>query len=150
MLTISIEPGDSTSASEHIVGLLEASNVELNFARAEKQFCATLRGPEGTIEGGVIARSFWGWLYISALAVKPSRRGQGYGLGLMAEAEAWGRDCGCRNAWLMTMSFQARGFYQRAGYVVFAELPDFPDAERRFFMRKSLASEQPPAPDVSS
>jgi hypothetical protein len=38
----------------------------------------------------------------------------------------------------MTMSFQARGFYERAGYSVFAELPDFPADQSRLFMRKSL------------
>jgi hypothetical protein len=38
----------------------------------------------------------------------------------------------------MTMSFQARGFCERSGYVVFAELPDFPGDERRLFMRKPL------------
>ncbi|HET9196281.1 MAG TPA: GNAT family N-acetyltransferase [Vicinamibacterales bacterium] len=146
-LTISIEPSASTSVSEHVLGLLEESNAALNFARAEKHFCATLRGPEGTIEGGIAARSFWGWLYIVALAIKPSWRGHGYGLRLLAEAEAWGRDCDCRNAWLMTMSFQAREFYERAGYVVFAELPDYPDAERRLFMRKSL---EPSSPDASN
>lgn len=147
-LTISIEPGDSTRASEHILGVLEESNVEACFPRGEKHFCATLRGPEGTIEGGITARSFWGWLYIIALAIKPSWRGRGYGLALLTEAEAWGRDCGCRNVWLMTMSFQARGFYERAGYAVFAELPDFPDAERRLFMRKSLTVTS--SPDASN
>lgn len=47
----------------------------------------------------------------------------------------------------MTMSLQAREFYERAGYVVFAELPDYPDAERRLFMRKSL---KPSSPDASN
>jgi GNAT superfamily N-acetyltransferase len=137
-LTVSIETGDAAGASEHILGLLEASNAAVHFPRAQQQFCATLRGPGDVIEGGITASSFWGWLYIVAIAIEPSWRGRGYGRRLLAEAEAWGLDCGCRNAWLMTMSFQARGFYERAGYAVFAELPDFPDAERRLFMRKSL------------
>ena len=38
----------------------------------------------------------------------------------------------------MTMSFQARDFYERAGYEIFAELPSFPDQQTRLFMRKSL------------
>ena len=73
-------------------------------------------------------------------------RGRGCGRRrLLAEAETWGLDCGCRNAWLMTMSFQARGFYERAGYVVFAELPESQDAKRRLFMRKSLTAASPDA-----
>jgi hypothetical protein len=38
----------------------------------------------------------------------------------------------------MTMTFQARAFYERNGYVVFGELDDFPGDERRLFMRKQL------------
>jgi GNAT superfamily N-acetyltransferase len=147
---ISIEPGESASVSEHIFALLEESNVTAHFARAEKHFCATLRGPGGTIEGGVAARSFWEWLYVAAIAIKPAWRGQGYGLRLLSEAEAWGLRCGCHDAWLMTMSFQARTFYERAGYVVFAELPNFPDAERRLFMRKALTSGPSPPGAVAA
>lgn len=43
-----------------------------------------------------------------------------------------------RHAYLDTFSFQAPGFYQRAGYRVFGELPDFPAGHRRYFMTKEL------------
>lgn len=137
-LTISIETGEAAAAAVRIMELLEESNTDLQHARNEKHFCATLRGADGTIEGGITARSFWGWLYIVALAIHPSLRGRGYGRSLLDAAEHWGIECECRHAWLMTMSFQARAFYERAGYVVFAELPDFPGSERRLFMRKPL------------
>lgn len=137
-LTIAIETGDAVAASERILALLEESNADVQHARDDRHFCATLRDASGSIEGGITARRFWGWLYIVALAIRPSCRGRGYGRQLLASAERWGIESECRHAWLMTMSFQAREFYERSGYVVFAELPEFPGRERRLFMRKSL------------
>jgi ribosomal protein S18 acetylase RimI-like enzyme len=99
-----------------------------------------LRESDGAIAGGVTAQSFWGWLYITVLAIRPAARRLGHGRQLLIAAESWGAACGCHHAWLMTMSFQALGFYERLGYAVFAELPDFPGHERRLFMQKPLTS----------
>ncbi|GAQ00024.1 hypothetical protein NIES2104_65890 [Leptolyngbya sp. NIES-2104] len=37
-----------------------------------------------------------------------------------------------------TFSFQAPEFYQKLGYTVFGELPDFPIGHRRLFLKKVL------------
>jgi hypothetical protein len=55
-----------------------------------------------------------------------------------AEQEAVAR--GCHSAWLDTFEFQARGFYERIGYVCFGNLADYPVGFSRFFMRKSLTA----------
>ena len=135
-LQLTIEP--DAGHADHILALLEEANAESNYPREEKHFCATLRRADGMIQGGVTARSFWGWLYVVSIAITPSWRGHGYGRQLLAAAEAWGLECACHDAWLMTMSFQARGFYEHAGYRVFAELSGFPGQQSRLFMRKSL------------
>ena len=135
---ISVESDDRESAGSRISALLEDANRDVQRDRARRHFCATLRGADGTIEGGVTAQAFWGWLYIAEFAIKPEWRGRGYGRQLLALAEAWGVQNGCLNAWLMTMSFQAKGFYENAGYAVFAELADYPPGESRFFLRKTL------------
>jgi GNAT superfamily N-acetyltransferase len=136
-LRISVETHDVAQASEEILAILEQS-IAAQHARGENHFCATLRGDSGRIEGGITARAFWGWLYIATLAIEPLLQGQGYGRELLDAAERWGIEHGCRNAYLMTMTFQAQAFYESAGYVIFAELPDFPGDERRLFMRKAL------------
>lgn len=137
-LHLSVESDDAARHGSHILALLEAANADAGYPRDERSFCAVLRSADGTLRGGVQARSFWGWLYIISIAVELEWRGQGYGRQLLAAAEAWGRDGACHGAWLMTMDFQARTFYERAGYEVFAELPAFPDDRRRLFMRKAI------------
>ena len=132
------EPDEVTEQERHVLALLERANVEAGYPRDERRFFATIRRSDGSVQGGITARSFWGWLYIVSLAVEPAWRGHGYGGRLMATAERWGTDCGCHSAWLMTMTFQARGFYERAGYRLFAELPNFPENHSRLFMRKPL------------
>ena len=138
-LHLSIESDAASSHGNHILALLEAANAEAGYPRNERSFCAVVRSADGTVRGGVNARSFWGWLCIFSIAVEKEWRGHGYGWQLLGAAEAWGREGGCHSVWLMTMDFQARKFYERAGYEVFAELPAFPDAHSRLFMRKALA-----------
>lgn len=59
----------------------------------------------------------------------------------LAEEEALRR--GAALAHLDTFDFQARGFYERAGYEVFGTL-DYPTGVRRFYMCKALdAAAQP-------
>ena len=64
---------------------------------------------------------------MAELVVVAPWRGRGYGRRLLASAAAWGLDCFCHDAWLSTMSFQARGFYEHSGYRLFGELPNFPE-----------------------
>ena len=64
----------------------------------------------------------------------------GLGSSLLATAEHEARLRGCRGAWLDTFEFQARGFYERAGYVVFGEIPDYPPGSARYFLKKALGA----------
>ncbi len=45
---------------------------------------------------------------------------------------------GCTYAHLNTFSYQARPFYEKRGYEVFAELDDYPKGHQRVFMKKCL------------
>ena len=64
--------------------------------------------------------------------------GRGLGSELMRRAEAEAQTRGCRQMWLDTYAFQARGFYERLGFEVFGQIdgpaPMFP----RYFMQKRL------------
>jgi ribosomal protein S18 acetylase RimI-like enzyme len=73
--------------------------------------------------------------------VPEALRGHDLGSRLMEEAEALALERGCIGAWLTTFSYQARPFYERLGYEVFASLDRSPRDNVRIFMRKSLAKQ---------
>ena len=96
-----------------------------------------VRGDRGTILAGMHGNTVDGWLYISSLWVDEALRGTGLGSALMRRAEDEGRRRGCTHAYLDTFSYQAPAFYARLGYVVFAELEDFPAPHRRIFLSQA-------------
>ena len=97
-----------------------------------------VRNRRGEVLGGVIALAWGGWLSISLVWVDESLRGRGWATRMMDQAEAIGREKGCRWAWLDTHSFQARPFYEKRGYEVFGSLDDYPAGHQKFFLRKKL------------
>jgi GNAT superfamily N-acetyltransferase len=142
ILTISIEQDAPPEIFTSIDSLLaEEADTRFGHQLHLQQFCAVLRNANGGIEGGIHARSYWEWLRVDAVAVAPEWRGQGYGRSLVDRAEAWGRRCSCHDAWLMTMGQDALRFWERSGYRIFAELPNFPGTSTRFFMKKSIRLE---------
>lgn len=108
-------------------------NVELG--RSIKIF---LRNPQNQVVGGVIANCFGGWVYIALLWVEQSLRNRGYGAQLMRLIEAEAIQLGCHHAHLDTYRFEARPFYERAGYELFATLEDYPPGHCKYFLKKRL------------
>jgi len=89
--------------------------------------------------GGIAADVFGGWVYISLLWVDENIRNRGFGAELVKRLEAEAVRLGCKYAHLDTYSFEARPFYEKAGYEVFAKLDDYPLGHSKFFLKKALA-----------
>jgi GNAT superfamily N-acetyltransferase len=103
------------------------------------------RDAAGALAGGLVGDTTWGatgdgWLHVELLWVAETQRGLGLGGRLLAAAEAEAARRGCRHAYLDTFAFQARPFYERRGYAVFAEQEGFPPGSRRYWMRKALGA----------
>lgn len=96
------------------------------------------RSADGTLLGGAYALINWTWVDISLLWVAESERGRGLGSRLLRGIEAAARQRGCRHAHLETLTYQARAFYERHDYGVFASLPDYPPGHERVYLRKDL------------
>ena len=103
------------------------------------------RDPGGALVGGVYGQVNWTWLHVALVWVAPPRRRTGLGSRLLAALESAAIERGCTQAHLDTFSYQARPFYERHGYRVFATLDDYPPGHRRFFMRKALGPGSPTA-----
>lgn len=92
----------------------------------------------GQLVGGLVASIYWGWLDVNELWIADGWRGQGYGRRVMAMAEAAAVEGDCQLAQVKTWDFQARGFYEKLGYVVVGRLVDYPPGRTFFWLRKAL------------
>ena len=101
---------------------------------------ASLRDSAEKIVGGLYGATMWSWLMIEGLWVDEALRGRGLGRQLLLRSEDIALARGCRGAWLGTFDFQARDFYERLGYTVFAALPGFPPGHTHFHLRKHLSA----------
>jgi len=101
------------------------------------------RDPGGRVVAGVYGTVNWNWLHISLIWVSSELRRKGMGRRLIAGIEGVGRQRGCTQAHLDTFSYQARPFYEKLGYEVFAVLEDYPPGQQRFFLRKRLEALHP-------
>jgi GNAT superfamily N-acetyltransferase len=101
-----------------------------------ERFALLARDDDAALRAGLVGAMFGGWLFVESLWVDEALRGQGIGRALITGAEDHARAHGCHDAWLDT--YQARGFYERLGYVAFAELEHYPTGQSRHFLRKAL------------
>jgi GNAT superfamily N-acetyltransferase len=130
---------DATPAAAGlVVAMLEERHRAAGFPSDSGRYCALLRDESGQVQGGVLAESAWGWVYVIGLVVKPAWQRRSYGARLLNAAEAWASERGCRNSWVTTYSFHSPGFYERLGYRRFAELPQCPASETLYFLKKAL------------
>ena len=97
-----------------------------------------MRDRKDRVVGGVLAYTLGDWLHIELFWVDESFRNKGNGTKLLRMAENEAVKRGCRHVDLDTMSWQARPFYEKCGYTVFATLDNYPEGHRRHFMKKDL------------
>ena len=98
-----------------------------------------LKNARGEWVGGLLGDLWGGWLHVRILwvdmAVARSRPWRAAAAG----GRELCRERGCFAATLETHSFQARPFYEKRGYEVFATLDDYPPGHSKFFLRKPLS-----------
>lgn len=128
------EPGEAHRQA--VAGPLGAYNAENGYPVDSRPVAILIENADGGAIGGLWGRTGYGWLFVELLALPEEMRGGGIGSRLMAAAETVARERGCVGAWLTTFTFQARGFYERLGYALFAELEDSPPGDTRMFLRK--------------
>lgn len=81
---------------------------------------------EGHIVGVVAGKLTAGVVYIERLISHPDKRGLGIGTQLMQQAETWARDHGAHLIYLDTgKDWDANHLYQKLGYTITSEIPDY-------------------------
>ncbi|WP_037151398.1 GNAT family N-acetyltransferase [Rhizobium freirei] len=104
-----------------------------------RSLAVLIRDENGKTIGGISGYTAWGWLFTQWLFVPETLRGQGTAGKLLEAAEAEAAARGCFGAWIDTFNPQALRAYQRQGYAIFGELPNFPVGRTRFFLQKKLS-----------
>ena len=100
------------------------------------------RDAKGNLVGGVHGHVNWTWLHVALFWISAEARRQRLGSSLLQAIEAAAIERGCTQAHLDTFSYQARPFYERHGYTLFATLEDYPPGHQRFFLRKALGADR--------
>jgi GNAT superfamily N-acetyltransferase len=116
---------------------LHAYNVAAAGKPDYRPLAMTIRD-RGKIVGGLVAETYWDWMYVNLLWVAERHRYRGWGGALLQKAEAEARKRGVRNVFLDSFTFQAPKFYAKLGYREFGRLRDFPAGNDRIFMTKAL------------
>ena len=137
-LEIVFEPLPSEALSRFVVDGVDLHNIAATGLAEWHPANFFLKSPRGEWLGGLLGGIWGGWLHIRVLWIAATVRAQGHGTRLLAAAEDFARDKGCRGVALETFSFQARPFYEKLGYEVFSTLDDYPLGHRRFFLKKAL------------
>lgn len=97
-----------------------------------------LKDERGAVLGGALGHVFGGWLDLDTLWVAEPFRGKGHGAKLLEAAEEEARAQGCHGVFLTTFSFQARPFYEKFGYEVIADIPNYPRGHSYHVLKKTL------------
>jgi ribosomal protein S18 acetylase RimI-like enzyme len=97
------------------------------------------RNEDEQIVGGLLAETKWNWMFIGWVWIDEKYRARGIGNQLMRDAEREAKVLGCDHTHLTTLDFQAKGFYEKLGYEVFAALEDYPPGHTRFMMKKKIS-----------
>jgi GNAT superfamily N-acetyltransferase len=133
---------DFKSAEDGVQAVLEGLGRNITSKTGNMELGRTvqifIRDKENRVVGGVIGNIFGGWLYVSLLWVEESLRNKGNGTKLLKMIEDEAVKLGCKYAHLDTYSFEARPFYEKHGYVLFATLNNYPEGHSKYFLKKTL------------
>lgn len=136
--TLTVTSEETESLKEAFLAPLRAYNRSKAGPSNYEPLVVVLHDASGRPSGGAWGYTAYGWLFIQLLVVPEQARGQGLGRQVMALAEATAVHRGCHDAWLDTHEFQAKAFYEKIGYELFGQLPDYPPPFSRFFFKKRL------------
>ncbi len=138
-LKIICEPYPPAAWREAVVRGVDQHNVAVTGLADYYPVGFFIRSAAGEVIGGLLGDIWGGWMHVGSLWVKAGSRGRGYASALMARAHRYAIEKSCTHAFLQTGSYEARPFYERLGYAVYAELKDHPVApHRRFFLSRRL------------
>lgn len=86
--------------------------------------------------GGAVGYIEWKWYFLDELWIEEEHRKNGIGTKLINEIEKCAKENNLLGVRMETWSFQARGFYEKMGYEIYATFEDCPPGTIDYFLRK--------------
>jgi GNAT superfamily N-acetyltransferase len=136
LLELTVAPTEDEMAA--VLAALSAFNTDDVGPSGRKHLAVLIRDEDGTVTGGLVGYTAWGWLFTQNLVVPEKHRGKRLAGKMLELAETEARSRGCHGAWIDTFNPTALKAYRRQGYEVFGEIPNFVGDRTRTFLKKSL------------
>jgi len=137
-LGIEVTASPAQSDIETLGARLAAYN-DADVGPANRRPLAVLvRNRDNAIVAGISGYTAWGWLYVQWLWIAEDQRGKGLAGQMLGAAESEAKRRGCHGSYIDTFNPVALKVYQRAGYVAFGTLADFPEGRTRTFLQKRV------------
>lgn len=109
------------------------------FCIEEEMVCKKIVDKDGKIIAGCTGYIYpWGCMYIDDMWVESNYRRQGLGSQALQAVEKEAEKKGCHIIWLGTWDFQAKPYYLKHGYTVFATRKDEPVGHYDYELMKRL------------
>ncbi|MBI3759362.1 MAG: GNAT family N-acetyltransferase [Deltaproteobacteria bacterium] len=137
-MKVVLEADDNDEVLQALMAGMKVFNGAAVPGLTSHKIVAAVRDASGKVVGGVIGRMAEDSVYVEVVYNDEAVRGTGLGTKAMLLVEEEARRLGAVEAWLYTMSFQAKPFYEKIGYHQFAELNWMGGKHKRQFMRKDL------------
>lgn len=136
----------NTSPKEEEAKILCQGIIDFNYFKVpglepmekEVKFHTFARNQNGEILGGIRAVCYWNTMHIELLWLAENTRGKGIGKSLLAAAESFAKENNCEKVFVETTSWQAKPFYEKVGYILFAKLNDRPKGFVSYYLTKNL------------
>lgn len=103
-------------------------------------FDLAVRGPDGSVVGGVNVSSVLGVMWLEVLWTSEAFRGRGIASWLILEAERIAHEAGCVGAGTWTFDWQGASFYPRIGYDLNGVYDGYPRGMTEHVLSKRLPS----------
>lgn len=131
-----------SASPEEMSALIEGINIESAEAKEMGKiipFAYLIKDSTGKTLAGVTGVTLYGCLEIDTLWVHPEFRKKDWGKQLVHEAEKLGKKRGCTFAYVATMDWEARPFYEKLGYKLESTREGFENGSKMYILRKPLA-----------
>lgn len=138
MARIAVEKTIGPTKRAVLKGLIAYNNSKVGKQPA-KDLAVSIRDDGGTIVGGVCGQLWGNYVFVGLVWLDEDHRGRDLASAAMDAFEARAKALGAEYAYVDTLSFQARPFYEKRGYRIFGQLDGYFGSEQRFWLTKALS-----------